>query len=62
MMRFLFGVAIGAGGYWAYKQGLLPFSAQDVFEQVMPGGNAEIIRPTPHEVSSRPVEPIPSPT
>ena len=63
MMRFLFGVALGAGGYWAYKQGLLPFGAQDVFDKVMPTDMAstpEIVRPTPQEISSRPAEPIPS--
>jgi hypothetical protein len=64
MMRFLFGVAVGALGYWAYEQGMLPFGSQDVLDQVMPGGgssaNSEIIRPTPAEVSGRPAEPIPS--
>jgi len=66
MMRFLFGVAVGAIGYWAYEQGLLPFGAHDVFDQITPGTNtdtsttSEIIRPTPSEVSGRPAAPIPS--
>ena len=62
MMRFLFGVVVGAIGYWAYEQGLLPFGAHDVFDQITPGTNTstEIIRPTPSEVSGRPAAPIPS--
>lgn len=64
MMRFLFGVAVGALAYWAYEQGMLPFGSHDVFDQVMPGAgsntDSEIIRPTPAEVSGRPAEPIPS--
>jgi hypothetical protein len=64
MMRFLFGVAVGALAYWAYEQGMLPFGSQQVFDQMMPGSGSnatsEIIRPTPAEVSGRPSEPIPS--
>ena len=66
MMRFLFGVAIGALGYWAYEQGLiqLPFGSRDLFDQVTPnytsGASSEIVRPTPSEVSGRPSAPIPS--
>jgi hypothetical protein len=60
MMRFLFGALIGATGYWAYKQGMLPFGAQQAFDQVMPDSSSPIIRPTAHEVTSRPAEPIPS--
>ena len=59
-MRFLFGALVGAAGYWAYKQGMLPFGAQQVFDRVMPDSTSPIVRPTPHEVSSRPTEPIPS--
>ena len=67
MMRFLLGVTVGAAGYWAYKQNLLPFSSSDVLDRISGatestgGGNVpEIIRPTAHEISSRPAEPIPS--
>jgi hypothetical protein len=66
MMRFLFGVAVGALGYWAYQQGLiqLPFGSRDLFDQLTPdstsGPSSEIIRPTPSEVSGRPSAPIPS--
>jgi hypothetical protein len=64
MMRFLFGVAVGALGYWAYEQGMLPFGSKDVLDQMMPGSgsgaSSDIIRPTPAEVSGRPAEPIPS--
>jgi hypothetical protein len=64
MMRFLFGVAVGALGYWAYEQGMLPFGSKDVLDQMMPGSgsgaSSDIIRPTAAEVSGRPAEPIPS--
>jgi hypothetical protein len=60
MMRFMLGVAIGATAYWAYEKGWLPFTAGHTVDQVMSSGDSEIIRPTPHEVSSRPAEPIPS--
>ena len=62
MMRFLMGVVVGAAGYWAYKQGLLPFGTSNAVTNVMGGSSppSEIIRPTPHEISSRPAEPIPS--
>jgi hypothetical protein len=60
MMRFAFGVFVGAVGYWAYGQGLLRFPKQDVLDRVMPGASSKIVRPTPQEVSGRPAEPIPS--
>ena len=62
MMRFLMGVVVGAAGYWAYEQGLLPFGTSAGLTNVMGGSSppSEIIRPTAHEISSRPAEPIPS--
>jgi hypothetical protein len=60
MIRFLFGALVGATGYWAYKQGMLPFGTPQTFDEALPDSMSPIIRPTPHEVSSRPSEPIPS--
>jgi hypothetical protein len=60
MLRFLFGVAIGALAYWAYDKGMLPFGSRDLFDQITPGAGSEIVRPTPQEVSGRPAAPIPS--
>ena len=63
MLRFLFGVTLGALGYWAYSQGWLPFGSKDLFEQMSgpsAASSSPIIHPTPHEISSRPAEPIPS--
>jgi len=60
MLRFLFGVAIGALGYWAYENGMLPFEPRQVFDQIKQGGGSQIVRPTPEEISGRPAAPIPS--
>ena len=60
MFRFLFGVLLGATGYWAYKQGWLPIGTQDPFDQVSQAADSPIILPTAQEISGRPSEPIPS--
>lgn len=67
MMRFLFGVAVGALGYWAYQQGYfeqlpfqLPFGSPDQMGQDAGDADGQIVRPTPGEISGRPSEPIPS--
>lgn len=72
MFSFIFGAAVGAVGYWAYQQGMLPIgsggsshsdsSSMDMGSSMsgsMSGGSSPIVRPTAHEVSERPAEPIP---
>jgi hypothetical protein len=58
MLKFLVVMGIGALGYWAYKQGMLPASAREMVDRVMPH-ESPIITPTPHEIAGRPSEPIP---
>jgi hypothetical protein len=59
-MRFILGVIVGALGYWAYEKGMLPIDALQSYASEMTSGGSTIVRPTPHEVTARPAEPIPS--
>lgn len=63
MISFLFGVVVGAGGFWLYRM-LAPegSSGQGGMLGSLGGlGGGSIQRPSPTEVHGRPSEPIPGP-
>ena len=59
MWGFLFGVIVGAAGYWAYNRVMGDMGMGDI-EQSR-GSGSSIYRPTNAEVPGRPSEPIPAP-
>jgi hypothetical protein len=65
-MKFLFGVAIGALGFWAYRTGKLatllpnrPESVQQQFSTNPSSGAQSVVTPSATEVAGRPSEPLP---
>jgi hypothetical protein len=63
LMKFLFGVAMGVIGMWAYRAGKLegvlrraPAPIQQTFQS---GSGSDIAVPSASEVATRPSEPLP---
>ncbi len=65
-MKFVFGVAVGALGMWAYSTGKLDsvmgHNAGQIRDMVsnVTGRSSDIVIPSAAEVSGRPAEPFPS--
>jgi hypothetical protein len=58
MWGFLFGVLVGALGYWAYKRLMGDMGMGSMEPPMGPGGS--IYRPSTTEVHGRPSEPLPA--
>jgi hypothetical protein len=70
-MKFVFGVALGALGMWAYRSGKFESlmgaapepvrqAWQPVQDKIEQRRGSEIVTPTPAEVAGRPSEPLPT--